>query len=248
MGSALGIEVVTRGLPDQVHHVRRGRIRDQRDIQRLRTVGKGLPCRGSSCERADDRFPVGELATSGTTLIGYSARPAGDGDGSSPRFTAWGERLWRHPFRYGVPTLLVLVALTAPVIGLRTAIPSITVVPEGNSSRVGYEAVQKAFGEGAPGTLQIITPSADAARVARRIADNSGIAAVMSATHATDDSGLAMIQAVPLADPSDPALADTVHTLRNGLPDKTLVGGAAVENLDLQQTLNRGACSASSAS
>lgn len=60
----------------------------------------------------------------------------------------------------------------------------------------------------------------------------------MPATPATDDSGLAMIQAVPLADPSDPALADTVHTLRNGLPDKTLVGGAAVENLDLQQTLN----------
>ncbi|MET9843863.1 MMPL family transporter [Streptomyces ossamyceticus] len=165
------------------------------------------------------------------------ARPASDGDGSSPRFTAWGERLWRHPFRYGVPALLVLVALAAPVIGLRTAMPSITVVPEGNSSRVGYEAVQKAFGEGAPGTLQIITPSGDAARVARQIADNSGIAAVMPAADATDDSGLAMIQAVPLADPSDPALADTVHTLRNGLPDKTLVGGAAVENLDLQQTL-----------
>jgi RND superfamily putative drug exporter len=180
---------------------------------------------------------LGQLGTRVNAASLPLARPASDGDGSSPRFTAWGERLWRHPFRYGVPALLVLVALAAPVIGLRTAMPSITVVPEGNSSRVGYEAVQKAFGEGAPGTLQIITPSADAARVARQIADNSGIAAVMPATPATDDSGLAMIQAVPLADPSDPALADTVHTLRNGLPDKTLVGGAAVENLDLQQTL-----------
>lgn len=180
---------------------------------------------------------LGRLGTRVNAASLPLARPASDGDGSSPRFTAWGERLWRHPFRYGVPALLVLVALAAPVIGLRTAMPSITVVPEGNSSRVGYEAVQKAFGEGAPGTLQIITPSGDAARVARQIADNSGIAAVMPAADATDDSGLAMIQAVPLADPSDPALADTVHTLRNGLPDKTLVGGAAVENLDLQQTL-----------
>jgi RND superfamily putative drug exporter len=180
---------------------------------------------------------LGRLGTRVNAASLPLARPASDGDGSSPRFTAWGERLWRHPLRYGVPALLVLVALAAPVIGLRTAMPSITVVPEGNSSRVGYEAVQKAFGEGAPGTLQIITPSGDAARVARQIADNSGIAAVMPAADATDDSGLAMIQAVPLADPSDPALADTVHTLRNGLPDKTLVGGAAVENLDLQQTL-----------
>jgi RND superfamily putative drug exporter len=116
--------------------------------------------------------------------------------------------------------------------------PSITVVPEGNASRVGYEAVQKAFGEGAPGTLQIITPSAEADRVAQQIGQNSGIAGVMPAVPATDGSGLAMIQAVPSVNPSDPALADTVHTLRHDLPDKTLVGGAAVENLDLQQTLN----------
>jgi putative drug exporter of the RND superfamily len=166
------------------------------------------------------------------------ARPTSGGDGSSPRFTAWGESLWRHPFRYGIPALLVLVALAAPVIGLRTAMPSITVVPEGNASRVGYEAVQKAFGEGAPGTLQIITPSAEAARVAQQIGQNSGIAGVMPAVRATDGSGLAMIQAVPSVNPSNPALADTVHTLRHDLPDKTLVGGAAVENLDLQQTLN----------
>lgn len=160
------------------------------------------------------------------------------GHGPSPRFHAWGERLWHHPFRYGVPALLVLVALAAPVIGLRTAMPSITVVPQGDSSRAGYAAVQQAFGNGAPGTLQIITPTADAAQTARQVAAQSGIAGVMPPMQATDGSGLTMIQAVPSADPSDPALGRTVDALRHDLPASAQVGGAAVENLDLQKTLN----------
>ncbi|UWE13808.1 MMPL family transporter [Actinacidiphila bryophytorum] len=48
-----------------------------------------------------------------------------------------------------------------------------------------------------------------------------------------------MIQAVPKVDPSDPALSQTVHTLRTGLPHGSLVGGAAVENLDLQHLLTQ---------
>ena len=43
-----------------------------------------------------------------------------------------------------------------------------------------------------------------------------------------------MVQAVPTVDPSDPALAETVDRLRADLPTEALVGGAAVENLDLQ--------------
>ncbi|MET9761736.1 MMPL family transporter [Streptomyces sp. NPDC006372] len=166
------------------------------------------------------------------------ARAAATGDGSSPRFTAWGERLWRHPLRYGLPALLILVALAAPVIGLRTAMPSITVVPEKDSSRVGYEAVQKAFGDGAPGTLQVVTPTAEADRTAKELAANKGIAGVMPAQPAADGSSLSLIQAVPTVDPSDPGLEKTVDALRRDLPSSALVGGAAVENLDLQTTLD----------
>ena len=44
--------------------------------------------------------------------------------------------------------------------------PSIKVLPEDASARVGYDQVQDAFGEGAPGTLQIVTDEADAAATA----------------------------------------------------------------------------------
>src|SRR3546814_3730773 len=55
---------------------------------------------------------------------------------------------------------------------------------------------------------------------------------------AADGSGLVLIQAVPTVDPSDPALNDTVDRLRADLPASALVGGAAVENLDLKAQLD----------
>ncbi|MFF7251049.1 MMPL family transporter [Embleya sp. NPDC008237] len=158
--------------------------------------------------------------------------------GASKTFAAWGERLWRHPFRYGVPALLLLLALAAPIVGLRTAMPSITVVPEDSSARTGYAAVQKAFGPGAPGMLQIITPTADADATSAALGGDPGIAAVMPAQQAGDGSALTLVQAAPDVDPSDPALKGTVDRLRGSLPADAKVGGAAVENLDLQATLD----------
>ena len=156
----------------------------------------------------------------------------------SSRFTAWGERLWAHPLRYGIPAAIVLIALALPVAGLRTAMPSITVVPPDSSARTGYTAVQEAFGPGAPGTLQVITPAADAAATTAVLHANPGIAAVMPAQPAADSSGLALIEAVPATDPSNPALKGTVTALRERLPADSKVGGAAVENLDLQAALD----------
>jgi RND superfamily putative drug exporter len=159
-------------------------------------------------------------------------------DAGSPVFASWGERLWRHPLRYGLPALALLLALAAPLIGLRTAMPSITVVPKDASARAGYTAVQEAFGPGMPGTLQIVAPSAEADTARTVAAATPGIAAVAAPMQAPDHSGVALIQAVPTVDPSNPALKGTVDKLRAELPPHTLVGGASVENLDLQSALD----------
>ena len=49
--------------------------------------------------------------------------------------------------------------------------------------------------------------------------------------------GTVMLGAVPTVDPSNPALGRTVDELRADLPAHAKVGGAAVENLDLQASL-----------
>jgi putative drug exporter of the RND superfamily len=157
------------------------------------------------------------------------------GEHRSPRFAAWAERLWHRPLPYAAVAIVALAALAVPVLGLDTGMPSIKVVPEQDASRVGYTQVQPAFGPGATGPLQIVAPQADAAAVAQRAAADPGIAAVMPAQNGSGD--LALVQAMPRQDPSDPALAGTVERLRSSLPADALIGGPAVENVDLEAAL-----------
>jgi RND superfamily putative drug exporter len=157
------------------------------------------------------------------------------GEHRSPRFAAWGERLWRRPLPYAIVAVLALAALAVPVLGLDTGMPSIKVVPEQDGSRVGYTQVQQAFGPGAIGPLQIVASQGDATAVTERAQRDPGVAAVIPPENGR--GGLALIQVMPRQDPSDPALADTVQRLRDSLPAGTLVGGPAVENQDLEAAL-----------
>jgi len=156
----------------------------------------------------------------------------------SQAFARWGERLWRRPAAWGIGSLVVLLALAAPIFGLKTAMPSIKVLPEDASARIGYDQVKDAFGPGAPGMLQIVVDDGQAKTAAEVLQSDPGIGAVVPTMRPADGSGHELIQAVPTVDPSDPELATTVDRLRTDLPDSALVGGAAVENLDLKTQLD----------
>ncbi len=156
------------------------------------------------------------------------------GEHRSPRFARWGELLWRRPALFGIPALAILVLLALPLLRLDTGMPSIKVVPEGDGSRLGYTQVQQAFGPGAPGTLQILAPAADAAQAEAVLEADPGIAAVAPPQRS---DGSALLLAVPTADPSDPAVGATIDRLRGSLPEGALVGGAVAENHDLEQAL-----------
>jgi len=114
--------------------------------------------------------------------------------------------------------------------------PSIKVLPTSASARVGYNQIQAAFSIGAPGTIQILTPSADATAAAKLVRTDPGIASTIPAMPSASGTWQ-LIQAVPTVGPSDPVLGVTIDRLRNELPAGSLVGGAAVENHDLQHVL-----------
>ncbi len=160
------------------------------------------------------------------------ARP---GEHRSARFAAWGERLWRRPVAYGALALAVLVALAIPVTQLKTAMPSIKVVPSSDSSRMGYRQVQAAMGPGATGPIQITAPAAQAAPVTRVARRDPGIATVLPAQAS---NGYALVTAIPKQDPSNPAVGATIERLRAELPTGSLLGGAVAENHDLQTALS----------
>jgi len=156
------------------------------------------------------------------------------GEHRSPRFARWGELLWRHPALLGLPAFAVLVLLALPVLRLDTGMPSIKVVPTGDGSRVGYVQVQEAFGPGAPGTLQVVAPATETARVTRALETDPGIVAVAPPQRSGDE---VLVLAVPAADPSTPEVGATIERLRDALPPGALLGGAAAENHDLEEAL-----------
>src|SRR5262249_9912718 len=69
------------------------------------------------------------LAKLGPRVDKLSLPWAHSGEHRSPRFAAWAERLWRRPLAYGALALGLLLTLAFPVTQLRTAMPSIKVVP-----------------------------------------------------------------------------------------------------------------------
>jgi RND superfamily putative drug exporter len=175
------------------------------------------------------------LAKLGPRVDALSLKWVHSGEHRSTRFAHWGERLWRHPHIYGPAATLLLVLLALPVLGLKTGMPSIKVVPKQDGSRVGYAQVQQAFGPGAPGALQIVAPRAEAAQVAAAAKRDPGIAQVSPPQ--PGGSGLALVQATPTTDPSSSATGSTIDRLRIALPAGALVGGAAAENHDLERAL-----------
>ena len=175
------------------------------------------------------------LGTLGQRVDALSLPWVRAGEHRSARFAAWAERLWARPVVFGTIALVALLALAAPVLGLRTGMPSIKVVPATDSSRVGYDIIQAAFGPGAPGTLHVVAPTASAPMAERILGTDTGIVAVLPAQPGT--AGHVLIQAVPGAGPSDVALGRTIDRLRTALPDGVLIGGAAAENHDLEDLL-----------
>ncbi len=175
------------------------------------------------------------LAKLGPRVDSLALRWVHSGEHRSPRFARWGERLWRRPYLFGPAATLLLLLLALPILGLKTGMPSIKVVPTSDGSRVGYTHVQEAFGPGAPGALQIVAPRAEAAQAAAVARRDPGIARVAPAQRG--GGGLVLVQATPTTDPSSGATGRTIDRLRAALPSGALVGGAAAENHDLEHAL-----------
>ena len=153
------------------------------------------------------------LAKLGPKVDNLSLPWAHSGEHRSPRFAAWGERLWRHPLRYGIPALVVLLALAYPVTQLKTSMPSIKVVPDHATPRASATTRSRPrWDPGATGPLQIVTPAGQAAAVARIAQRDPGIAQVMP-----DPARRRRARARhgdPRQDPSNPAVGATIERLR----------------------------------
>ena len=147
----------------------------------------------------------------------------------------WGALLHRRPWVAAGIVVVILGALAWPVASLRTGMPSIAIIPQSQTARAGYNDVVNAFGPGAPGTLSVLTPTADRAKTATVLSTDKGVAAAMPGG---TSAGWTMTLAVPTTDASSKATGATIDRLRSELPKGSLIGGAAAENHDLEKVLS----------
>ena len=180
---------------------------------------------------------LGKLGTrinKGKVRLRRRNRAEGDEGPLDRALHSWGKFLWRHPFPAGAAAVVLLLLAAAPIIGMRTNMPSITIVPASDNARVGYDQVTTAFGPGAPGTLQLVVPKGEQAQALATLAHTTGVAGVVPGP---TNAGWTLDQVVPTTGPSTTATRVTIDRLRQVLPAGVLVGGAAAENHDLQQSL-----------
>jgi RND superfamily putative drug exporter len=183
-----------------------------------------LPAVLSRLGSSVDRLPIPRIAR-------RSLRRRSDG------YARWGGRVWRRPLRYGAGAAAVLAVLAAPALSLRTAMPSILVVPNDASSRQGYDLVREAYGPGFLARLQVAAPRSELAGVEAALRTDPGI---VSVSRAQISDGVALVSAIPSAAPSTNELSRTIERLRSELPAGAVVGGAAAENHDLEGALSSG--------
>jgi putative drug exporter of the RND superfamily len=169
------------------------------------------------------------LARLGPRIDRFALPWAGSVQHRSEAFARWGRLIWRRPILIGGLAVAVLVPLAATGLGVRTAMPTVGVLPSDASARAGYERLQDAFGAGAPAEFQVVAPRSESPRVLAALerSDDVTIAAP------PERSGhLVLMRARPLSEESD-----VVARLRSTLPDGALVGGATAEGHDLERAL-----------
>ncbi len=157
----------------------------------------------------------------------------------SKRLAKWADLLWRRPVFFGGLALAVLVALALPILNLKTAMPSIKVLPSTEQARRGYEQISASFGAGAPAAIQVIVDNREGPAAVDVLRSDPAITAVLPSR--SESFGFEVINAIPAFGSSSPEFGPTITRLRSDLPQSALVGGSAVENFDLESSLKRNA-------
>jgi RND superfamily putative drug exporter len=156
----------------------------------------------------------------------------------------WSRVVQRRPLAAAVAGIAILLALAAPVLGLRLGFPDAGNDRAETTTRQAYGLMATGFGAGSAGPLQLVADvhgSADRAAVATLAGDlgrEPGVASVAKPVF-NPAGDTAVLSAVPTTSPQDAATADLIHTLRDDVLPRTGlhvdVGGATASFVDQGQ-------------
>jgi len=163
------------------------------------------------------------------------------------RWYRWSRFIQRRPWAAAIGGLAVLLALAAPLLGMRLGFPDAQNDPESYTTHQAYDLIAEGFGPGfsAPLLLTVqgstgseLLAASDA--VGSELAEVSGVALVSPAVM-NEAGNTSVLTVVPATSPQDETTEDLVDTLRDtAIPEATsgtnldvAVGGTVAANLDI---------------
>ncbi|MBW9211739.1 MMPL family transporter [Mumia sp. zg.B21] len=173
-------------------------------------------------------------------------RPYENGGPRSVRRTLtgrWARQVCERPLPWALAALVVLIALAAPALGMRTFPQDASADPASFTTRQAYDLVAAEFGHGANGPLTFVSDTGavdptDTERLRSDLLDDPRITSVGPAT-TSRDGAITVFDAQPATGPQDERTSDLIASLRtDGLPDGVELTGTTVILADISTMLS----------
>jgi RND superfamily putative drug exporter len=150
------------------------------------------------------------------------------------RWYRWSRFIQRRPLVAAVGSLVALLALAAPFLGIRFGFPDAKNDPPSYTTRQAYDLLADGFGPGFSSPLLVTVQGgegealvSDAEALRGQLAEVDGVAAVEAAV-ANPAGDTVLLQVVPTTSPQDAATEDLVDRLRDDVVPGVVSGSAVV--------------------
>ncbi|MGP4027760.1 MMPL family transporter [Actinomadura sp. 3N407] len=161
----------------------------------------------------------------------------------SPRVRRWAEHVGRHPWPWLLAASVLMLALAAPALGMRTWPSDASSQPTSNTVRQAYDLVAEGYGDGANGPLAVAVDLTEVDRGALpglrdSLAGTAGVTAVAEPL-LSPRRDAAVIMVTPQYGPQDERVTGLVDRIRGDvLPPGAEITGLTAAYVDLSRMLS----------
>jgi uncharacterized membrane protein YdfJ with MMPL/SSD domain len=157
------------------------------------------------------------------------------GEAGGPFWTAWAQRVMRHPIPFLAAGAAVMLALAAPLVAMKTFNRGLQELPAGSEVRAATERAAALAGPGFASPVHVIV-GGDGTALARRLAGLPGVSSVSGPVQSVDGTR-ALVDVRIDAPPESTPARQIVSRIRAAAGPEALVGGATVFDLDVEHAI-----------
>ena len=157
------------------------------------------------------------------------------GESGGAFWTAWAQRVMRHPWPFLLGGVTVMLALASPFVAMKTFNRGLNELPPSSEVRAATERAMALAGPGFAAPVHVIVPG-DAQAIARRIAAVPGVVGVTGPVRSTSGTAWLVDARIGAQAESTPARR-IVTAIRAVASPHALLGGSTVLDEDIEHAI-----------